>query len=193
MRFRWCFSPEDLKALCQPGTAGAAAGKYCSCFTALGGSQERDVSGAQTSHPKCRLQHLIPVSFLLRPPPSPNKACMQVRNMGRSLRNQSFFLSAFPEPQSRCRAACPQGRAVVAGSPLTASSRYEQFLTPSKGPARGSPPSQPPDLAFGVGGPPSRADQGALGGIFWTSLPAETLFLTTSTPGVLWPKAERLI
>lgn len=80
----------------------------------------------------------------------------------------------------------------MAGSPFPASSRYEQFLIPSKEPARGSPSDEPPDPVF-FGGTLSWVNRGALREVFWTSLPAETLFLTTSTLGVLCPKAEKLI
>jgi len=75
----------------------------------------------------------------------------QIRNMGRAVRNWPFLSSAFTEPWGECPAACSWGRAVVAGSPLPAGSRYEQFLTCSESPAGGSPPSQLPDLVFGVG------------------------------------------
>lgn len=118
---------------------------------------------------------------------------MQIRNMGRSVRNQSFFCLLFLS-----RRAGTELRALRAGQlwqgPLSLpAAGMNSFLPLPRAQPGESPLGQPPDLVFGVGGPPSRADQGDLGGIFWTSLPAETLFLTTSTLGALWPKAERLM
>lgn len=97
--------------------------------------------------------------------PRPNSAVMQICNMGRAVINQSFLVCSFLSHGAG--AELPGLGAGQSGQgPLSLPEQIWTISYPLREPNLGSPPSQAPDLVFGVRHPPKPDGSGHSRGSF---------------------------
>lgn len=171
--------------------AGAAVGKYCSCFTANRECHKNVMMCQRCQNITSQVQVTTPNSSRFPSSSSlTNRAPMHVCDVGRAVRNQSF-LTCFSLIRRGCGAACPRGRAVVAGSPFAARGGHEPLLSLSKGPARESPPSQPSDLVW-RGVTPELGGSGCSSGCFLDQPPSSSFLPSHQYSGCVVVQSRKL-